>query len=140
MPDKGLPIRIDSNAKSASQDAPAFVAAPEGSPVYYGFPILEDVCVEDFKFGMITDFEAEETNWGDAFVLAPDGSRAGLVWEIRSDDFFAEILPASADRWGVYETAFSGPMRNRDDARRNLALILPRLKERWETWKKQQPR
>jgi hypothetical protein len=38
--------------------------------------ILDDVTAEGFTLGKITDFEAEPCDEGDAFVIAPDGSRA----------------------------------------------------------------
>jgi hypothetical protein len=79
---KGKPVALDPNAISASPTEPAFVAPPKGAPVYHGFVVLEDVSVEGFTFGAITDFEAESCDAGDAFVVAPDGSRAGLVWEV----------------------------------------------------------
>lgn len=51
---------------------------------------------------MITDFVADPDTWGDAFVVAPDGSRAGLVWESQvSDPFFNEVLAPDDDRWGA---------------------------------------
>jgi hypothetical protein len=52
------------------------LARPPEAPVYHGFPILDDVEVDGFKFGMITDFEAEPASDGDAFAVAPDGKRA----------------------------------------------------------------
>ena len=79
---KGLPIAMDASAQSTSADRPAFLAKPNGAPVYHGFRILEDVNVDGFTLGVITDFEVEPAVYGDAFVVAPDGSRAGLVWEI----------------------------------------------------------
>jgi hypothetical protein len=82
---KGKPLAIDRNAISASSTEPAFVARPKGALVYHGFVVLEDVSVEGFTFGAITDFEAEPSDTGDAFVVAPDGSRAGLVWEVFPD-------------------------------------------------------
>jgi hypothetical protein len=78
---KGRPLTVDSHAASARSNEPAFVARPDGAPVYHGFPALSDVCVDGFTLGKITDFEAEPSDYGDAFVIAPDGSRAGLVWE-----------------------------------------------------------
>jgi hypothetical protein len=59
----------------------AFIARPEDAPVYHGFVILEDVAVDGFTLGKITDWEADPCETGDAFVIAPDGSRAGLVWK-----------------------------------------------------------
>jgi hypothetical protein len=74
---KGRPLAIDATALSASPTEPAFIAPPEGAPVYHGFVILDDIDVDGFTLGKITDFEAEPCEEGDAFVIAPDGSRAG---------------------------------------------------------------
>ena len=85
---KGRPLAIDATAQSASPTEPAFVARPEGAPVYHGFVVLDDVTADGFTLGKITDFEAEPCDEGDAFVIAPDGSRAGLVWEIHEPPYF----------------------------------------------------
>jgi len=113
---------------------PAFIAPPPGAPVYHGFPILDDVEVEGFKFGMITDFEAESSSMGDAFVVAPDDSRAGLNWEVSDEDHFEEVLPIAATRWGVWAVRFPYPMDSHENVRRNLAAVLPRLRPKWEEW------
>ena len=78
---KGQPLAIDRKAPSASATEPAFIARPEGAPVYHGFAVLEDVNVEGFTLGAITDFEAEPTDAGDAFVIA---TAAVAVWSGRS--------------------------------------------------------
>jgi hypothetical protein len=132
---KGQPLAIDLTVASRSPDKPAFIARPEGALVYHGFRALDDVSVDGFTFGAITDFEAEPCDCGDAFVIAPDGSRAGLVWEVRPKPHFDELIPPEAGRWGVWAVAFQYPMTNRDDARKNLAAILPNLKKKWTEWK-----
>jgi len=132
---KGKPLAIDRNATSASPTEPAFVARPKGAPVYHGFSVLEDVSVEGFTFGAITDFEAEPCDTGDAFVIAPDGSRAGLVWEASPKKYIEEVQPFEHDRWGVWAVPFSYPMTSRTNARKNLVAVLPDLKARWEEWK-----
>jgi len=71
---KGRPLAIDPGAPSASATQPAFVARPKGAPVYHGFVVLEDVNVDGFTLGAITDFESEPTDTGDASVIAPDGT------------------------------------------------------------------
>jgi hypothetical protein len=81
---KGRPLAIDPKATSASPTEPAFVARPVGAPVYHGFVVLEDVNVDGFTLGTITDFEAKSCETGDAFVIAPDGSRGGLVFGLGS--------------------------------------------------------
>lgn len=82
---KGLPLRLDPGATSASDDLPAFLARPDDAPVYHGFPIIESSLSDGFRLGMITDFVSQPTDYGDAFVVAPDNTRAGLVWESEVD-------------------------------------------------------
>jgi hypothetical protein len=128
-------IALDPDAVSTSETAPGFIARPKGTPVYYGFLVLEDVCVDGFILGMISDFESEPIACGDAFVIAPDGSRAGLVWEVSRKLYFEEVMPPEPSRWGVWAVSFPEPMRTREDARKNLGRIVPLLRQRWEAWK-----
>jgi hypothetical protein len=135
-PAGGRPLRTDPEATSADPSAPAFVARPEGAPVYYGFPIIESSAVEGFRFGMITDFIAEPDTSGDAFVVAPDDTRAGLVWESEvAEPYFNEVAAPDADRWGVWAVGASEQLRTEGDARDYLRAILPELRSRWESWK-----
>jgi hypothetical protein len=99
--------------------------------VYHGFVVRDDVVVEGFTLGEITPFEGQTD--GDAFVLAPDGSPAGLIWEIGS--VFAVEGTSYVDgsgRWGVFGVVFERPFVSPDDYRSNLAGIVPRLREEWE--------
>jgi hypothetical protein len=104
------------------------------APVYHGFVVLDDVVVDGFTLGKITDWEAEPCETGDAFVIAPDGSRAGLVWEVCDPPYFQEVMPIEATRWGVWGVGFVLPMISREKARTNLESILPQLKSRWTEW------
>lgn len=132
----GHPLAVDVTAASASENLPGFLAKPKGSPVYHGFRILSDIVVDGFTFGMITDFEAERCSDGDAFVVAPDNSRAGLVWQITQKHTFAEVCPLAPERWGVWEVSFPFLMSTRENVRRNLQAILPELKPKWEHWRR----
>ena len=131
----GRPLAVDHNAKSASTAEPAFITRPDGAPVYHGFVILDDVVVDGFTLGKITDWEAEPCEEGDAFVIAPDGSRAGLVWEVCHSRYFREVLAPEPQRWGVWAVGLRLPMTNRANATENLESILPDLKSRWAEWK-----
>ena len=133
----GRPLAVDNKAGSASPTEPAFVARPVGAPVYHGFVVLDDVTVDGFTLGKLTDWEAEPCEAGDAFVIAPDGSRAGLVWEVCDPPYFREVMPMEAARWGVWGVGFLPPMANRENARKNLESILPQLKSRWAEWNSQ---
>lgn len=135
MRPKGRPLAIDPDAESASRTEPAFIARPECAPVYHGFQLLDDVVVEGFTFGKITDFEAERCEEGDAFLVAPDNSRAGLVWEVAEKVSVTEISPFEPHRWGVWGVSFPHPMSSRENVRRNLELIFPTLKEKWNEWR-----
>jgi hypothetical protein len=131
----GRPLALDPLAQSASRNAPAFIAKPSGAPVYHGFEILHDVVVDGFTFGKITDFETEPYDEGDAFVVAPDNSRAGLVWQVSATHYFEELHPAGPDRWGVWGVSFPHAMTSRENIRKNLQSLLPELKKRWEAWR-----
>jgi hypothetical protein len=131
----GRPLRIDPDAESAVPGEPAFAARPARAPVYHGFVVLDDVEVDGFRLGMITDWESEPADRGDAFVVAPDDSRAGLDWEVWPGARRIErVCEFSSDRWGVWYVAFPYPMDSRANARRNLAHVLPDLRLRWESW------
>ena len=141
MPDEkkqarsGHPLALDPFADSSSQSEPAFVAKPTDAPVYHGFEILNDVVAEGFTLGKITDFEAEPCEEGDAFVVAPDNSRAGLIWGISEKAYFREVLPPDAKRWGVWDVSLPNAMTSRENARKNLESIVPELRRRWEEWR-----
>jgi hypothetical protein len=134
---RGRPLAIDHKAQSASATEPAFVARQDGAPVYHGFVVLDEVTLDGFTLGKITDWEADPCMEGDAFVIAPDGSRAGLVWEICNTPYFEEVRPIETGRWGVWGVGFCLPMDTRENARRNLESSLPELKLRWAEWKSQ---
>ena len=77
------PLLLDEQKVSSSSELPAFLSRPEGAPVYHGFVLVEETRTDGWCFGAITAFEEPEgCKAGDGFVVAPDGSRAGLVWEV----------------------------------------------------------
>jgi hypothetical protein len=133
---KSRPLAIDPDAETAVSSLPAFIARPLDAPVYHGFPIIDSIDVEGFRLGMITDF-ASCPDDGDAFVIAPDGSRAGLVWRVEESHMFEEVCPMEASRWGVWGVTFPEPMKTKDAMKRNLEAVLPTLKEKWLLWKEQ---
>jgi len=128
----GLPLASDPDAESTDRALPAFVARPAGAPAYHGFPVLEDVEVDGFTLGLISDSLSTQSSWGDAFVVAPDGRRAGLVWEAGQDRRFESLVPADADRWGVFSVATDHTPISNADARLFLAELVPRLRVEWE--------
>jgi hypothetical protein len=124
---RGRRILLDPNAQSADPELPAFLARPSGAPVYHGFPLIEETRTEDgWCFGAITEF-TDDADAGDAFVEAPDGTRAGIVWQVGSGEI-AEILPPEPSRWGVYAVWFQDPIASRDKFVAALLALVPQLR------------
>ena len=129
-------MQLDEEAVSADPELPAFLAKPEGAPVYHGFPVVAESEVDGWRLGMITAFGVE----GDGFVIAPDGTRAGLVWaaegashlDEQHPEYFDEVRGPESGRWGVFAVGVRLPLRGPDDARAYLAALLPRLQPIWE--------
>ena len=127
-PRPGYTAETDGTAESAIEGMPAFLAPPTGSPVYHGFPLLSGSEIDGWSFGVITSpCAAEPAVWGDAYVVAPDGSRAGIVWQA-SGEAQPVVCEPSEGRWGVYGFKFNHPVRNEQDLIRNLHECLPQLK------------
>jgi hypothetical protein len=127
VPD-GKAIRTDNEARSADASLPAFLARPGDAPVYHGFPLVEESRTDGWCYGAITEFEDPEgCDAGDGFVVAPDGSRAGLVWSVGA--FPTEtVCEPDKGRWGVYAVAFPRAVRNVDDLVACFRAILPELR------------
>ena len=125
----GQVAREDPSAVSAQPGMPAFLAPPAGAPAYYGFPLLPNSEKDGFVFGAITrPRTGTSAVWGDAYVVAPDGSRAGIVW-VTEGPVTEVVFPPEAGRWGVYQFRFERPVESDAELVRNLHAILPRLKE-----------
>ena len=125
------PRRIipDETAVSTDSALPAFLAKPEGAPVYYGFPLVLESMTDGWYIGVITAYEDPDgCDSGDAYVVAPDGSRAGLVWDVGEGEL-TQICPPDDSRWGVYQIWFSQPVRTTDDLVVSFREVLPLLRK-----------
>ena len=124
----GEPILTDAKAESADPKLPAFLARPAGAPVYHGFPIIEETGTEGWRYGAITSFtKPGGCEAGDGFVVAPDGTRAGLVWSVGRFPT-TEVCAPTPDRWGVYSIAFPHRVSNVADLVECFRAVLPELK------------
>jgi hypothetical protein len=124
----GLPLRLDPAAGSADPTLPGFLSRPVGAPVYHGFPLVEETRTDGWCYGSITAFDDPEgCEAGDGFVVAPDGSRAGLVWSVGEFET-QRVCEPTEDRWGVYEVAFPHTVRNVADLVDCFRCVLPELK------------
>ena len=132
-PREGLPLSLDPAAASGDASLPAFLARPAYARVYHGFQILAGVERDGFRLGTISALGPADH--GDAFVIAPDGSRAGLVWQLGDRRQLHELIGFEPGRWGVWGAWFARPMRPAEDARRNLEDVLRQLRAKWQDWK-----
>lgn len=102
-----------------------------GSSIYHGFVVVPETFTDGWCMGVITDFaDPQGCMGGDAFVVAPDGSRAGLLWEV-GDAPLQEMLPPDSQGWGAYAVSFPQPTRNVDDLVAGFRAVLPQLQARY---------
>jgi hypothetical protein len=124
---------LDPTAPTTDVDRPAFMAPPPGAEAYHGFPLLEQTRQEGWCLGAITDpFEAdtpEGCTIGDLFVEAPDGRRAGLVWNVDPQPRFAVVRQPEGRRWGLFHFTFPHPVRTVADLQEVFGRILPVLRQ-----------
>lgn len=129
---EGLRALIDESAASIDPCLPAFIARPKDAPAYYGFPLLDGSECDGFVFGVITSPAGDQpVSWGDAYVVAPNGSRAGLIWRAGYGEPKVVCAPDEG-RWGVYCFSFSNPIQSKADLVACLHEVLPQIKEYYE--------
>lgn len=109
--------------------------------VYGRFPLVLETETDGFIYGEITDhfyFDCAEDDGctsGDGFVQAPDGSRAGIIWEIEKEPSLSICIEPEEDRWGVYNIGFVKPIKTMDDLIFNFRTVLPLIKEAYHNAK-----
>ncbi len=136
MNSRGRAIVTDPKAQGADPSLPAFMARPADAPIYHGFPIIEESATDGWRYGAITAFEgAEGEDGGDGFVIAPDGSRAGVVWSL-TNPTFEEISPPEKGRWGVNGVRFPKRVTSKQDLIENFRAVLPLFKAQYERIKR----
>jgi hypothetical protein len=95
-----------------------------------------EAVVEGFTLGMFVSYG----DCGDAWVRAPDGGVAGLIWErVEPRTFAVAIPPDPTGRWGTYAVNLPLPLTTDAEAAAYLRELLPELRPRWEAWQKIRP-
>lgn len=123
------PIPPDPAFGSTNAEQPANLSRTTGTPVYHGFVVVPETCTDGWCMGVISDYEDPDgVDAGDAYVIAPDGTRADLVWGVGVEPIL-EILPPDEERWGVYAVCFPHVVRDTADLTNAFRALLPSLKE-----------
>jgi hypothetical protein len=86
--------------------------------------------VDGFELGM---FVASDER-GDAWIKAPDGSIATLIWQTGEPSYFTVSIEPNETRWGTFTVQLPLPLTNDDEAGSYLAGLLPELRPRWQAW------
>lgn len=128
----GHVFRTDPGAISSSSSVPAFLARPPGAPAYYGFPVLDASETDGWRLGVISDPTGSTgTDYLDGFVVAPDGSRAGLIW-VANENAISQVLAPTPDRWGVYKVPLPSGVNGEAELIAAFRHVLPELKSLWQ--------
>lgn len=137
---EGIPLRLDPEAESADSSLAAFLARPEDAPVYHGFRLLEPSMSDDgWCFGIISDPDwTEGRDWGDAFVVAPDDSRAGIVWQV-GNSVLEVLIEPEVDRWGVYQVGIAHRVHDKQELVTQLQSWLPEFRRLHREWRAERP-
>ncbi|MCB0909155.1 MAG: hypothetical protein KDB63_18780 [Nocardioidaceae bacterium] len=90
--------------------------------------IYPSAIVDGFELGMWVSYD----DCGDAWVKAPDGRIAGLIWETGEPAYFKVVAEPDEQRWGTFAVQLPLPMTNDEEAGHYLSSLLPELKARWK--------
>jgi hypothetical protein len=111
------------------------VSRKRNKQVYAKFPLVPETEIDGWVYGAITYYIDPElypkgTDNGDGYVQAPDGSRAGLVWDIGKPR--VRTIDAETDDWGLYHVWFPKPIKTVKDLKKGFELVLPSLQRMYK--------
>jgi hypothetical protein len=96
-------------------------------PAYDGYPLIPETETDGFTYGAITPL-GQNPQRGAGYLQGPDGSRAGLQWELTDSPYIMRIEGPDGERWGVYRLGFTRPVTTAADLLANLREALPKLR------------
>ncbi|HSW97300.1 MAG TPA: hypothetical protein VLF89_05735 [Candidatus Saccharimonadales bacterium] len=124
----------DLNAPKTKQGIPFFIR-DKNEKAYAGFPLIHETETNGFIYGAISNFLEFDTDkgcqYGDGFIEAPDGTRAGLVWGVSGNTNVQLMSGADEKRWGIYAIDFPKQMKTIEDLVYNFREVLPYLIEEY---------
>jgi hypothetical protein len=71
--------------------------------------------------------DGDSATTGSGRLYGPDGSYAGLHWEMSDSPYIMKLEGPSDEHWGVYQVGFTQPVRSEALLYENLRQLLPRL-------------
>ena len=105
---------------------------------YSGFELEPETEKDGWAFGSVFVYGTDQCSCppggcisGDGFVQAPDGSRAGVIWEVGSGKPKVVADP-NDETWGVYAVYFPKPVNTAKDLAEGFWAALPYLKAMYE--------
>jgi hypothetical protein len=89
---------------------------------------IPETLTDGWTFGSYTRYAGPEGCCeGDGFVIAPDGQRAELDWQVGKGKL--KRTSRSDERiWGVFEVGFPRPVTGKADLIENFRAVLPQIK------------
>lgn len=82
-----------------------------------------DLTFDGFRFISVTLGEST----GSGHLEGPDGSRAGIQWEVGDSPYIMRLEGPAADHWGVYRVGFTRPVLSPADLRANLNPLIQKF-------------
>jgi hypothetical protein len=123
-----IAVPISLNTKDGEPDVGVL---PQENSDSDDFVLVPETSTEGWCLGSNTNFEIPEgCDGGLVVVIAPNGSRAALLWEVGSEPL-EEILPPDEKGWGFYSVSFPHPTRTVEDLVSAFRAVLPQLKAKY---------
>lgn len=94
---------------------------------YERYPLTPGAAVEGFAYGAITPL-GRDPERGAGYLQGPDGSKAGIQWEVADAPYIMRLEAPTGSDWGLYRVGFLRPVQTVDDLIANLRELLPRLR------------
>lgn len=93
----------------------------------YDHHLVPETESDGFVYGAVTPIGVEPSK-GHGFIQGPDGSRAGIEWELAETAYIALIERPDRGTWGAYHLGFTRPVQTAADLALNLGQHWHRLR------------
>ena len=84
-----------------------------------------------FVFEAVTPLD-QRRETGAGLLRGPDGSKAGLQWELAESPYIMRLGGPAEGSWGLYRVGFTRPVASAADVAANLEPLWPKFKVLYE--------